>query len=681
MQRILIFLAVASMMISCGTKKTNENMSSIKEKTIQSTLDSIVLRNPQADTALLKRGLTNAAYFWRSSDGSEEEFQSFCINHFMSTPENKAKLFNTVQRNLEIINGNYNKINLGLKEPVQIVGDDYTTIDEYFGAIDPYSHFADDMFGSKIAFSVLLNFPFYNLQEKDELGAKWNRQEWAYARLGDLFTSRIPAELNQNNSSELAVTENYISNYNIRMDKLRTEDGRQLFADSMSLIAHWGLRDELKADYSDKKDGLVKQKMIYVVMKHIINQTIPEQVINNGDLTWKPISNKAYSNETETKVNPEPDTRYKRLFASYKAMKALDPFCKSYPTSLLRAFDRDMEVSADNIEKIFTSLVSSPEVSEVAKLIKARLGRDLHPFDLWYDGFKSRSNIPEDEMTAKTRKLYPTTLAFEKGMPEILTKLGFSNEDANEISSKVTVDNSRGSGHAWGAQMKTDKAHLRTRLQPGGMDYKGYNIALHEFGHNVEQTITLNKVDNYIMNGIPSTAFTEALAFVFQKRDLELLGYKNTDSNKQALQTLDIFWGCYEIMGVSLVEIKTWKWLYENPNASADDLKNTILKNAKDIWNQYFAEFLGEKDSPILAIYSHMIEYPLYLSNYPYGHIVEFQLEKHFGETTPGNEILRMYPAGRLTPDYWMKNAVGEAVSVKPMLEATLKAVNILKNN
>jgi len=668
---MLMFVAAVTLLTACGTKKTNENRGSIQEKNIQATIDSILAKSPVADTALLKKGVRNAAGFWKKEDGKAEEFQSYCISHFMTTAETKAKLFATIQKNLETINGHYNQISLNLKKPVQEVGEDYTPIDEDFSAMDPYAHFADDMFQSKIAFSVLLNFPFYSLQEKKALGKDWGRQEWAYARMGDLFTSRIPAELNQQVSTELAETENYISNYNIWINTLRTEDNRQLFKDSIALIAHWGLRDELKADYADKKDGLEKQQLIYQVMKRIIDQSIPETVINNGKSTWQPISNKVDGSEAKA----EPDARYKHLFANYQAMKALDPYCKSYPTALARAFDRDMEVSAADIETIFTSLVGSPEVAEVAKIIKKRLGRDLQPFDIWYDGFKSRSSIPEQEMTDKTRKLYPTTLAFEKGMPEILGKLGFEPKDANEISVLVTVDNSRGSGHAWGSQMRGDKAHLRTRLQPGGMEYKGYNIALHEFGHNVEQTITMNRVDNYIMNGIPSTAFTEALAFVFQKRDLEVLGYKNSDPNKQALQTLDIFWGCYEIMGVSLVEIRTWKWLYENPNATVETLKEHVIKNAKDVWNQYYAPYLGEKDATILAIYSHMIEYPLYLSNYPYGHLVEFQLEKHFGSTQPGKEIQRIYPIGRVCPDFWMINAVGEPVSVSPMLEATRAAV------
>jgi hypothetical protein len=82
------------------------------------------------------------------------------------------------------------------------------------------------------------------------------------------------------------------------------------------------------------------------------------------------------------------------------------------------------------------------------------------------------------------------------------------------------------------------------------MDYKGYNIAIHELGHNVEQTVTMNDVDYYMLQGVPNTAFTEAVAFLFQKRDLELLGMPNADPNKEHMMALDIFWGSYEIMGV-----------------------------------------------------------------------------------------------------------------------------------
>ena len=53
------------------------------------------------------------------------------------------------------------------------------------------------------------------------------------------------------------------------------------------------------------------------------------------------------------------------------------------------------------------------------------------------------------------------------------------------------------------------KARLRTRVGADGMDYKGFNIAVHEMGHNVEQVISLDDVDYTLLKGVPNTAFTE----------------------------------------------------------------------------------------------------------------------------------------------------------------------------
>jgi hypothetical protein len=152
-----------------------------------------------------------------------------------------------------------------------------------------------------------------------------------------------------------------------------------------------------------------------------------------------------------------------------------------------------------------------------------------------------------------------------KDFPDLLTKLGFPQDRANYLSDKISVDPARGSGHAWGTALRGMQSHLRTRIPDQGMDYKGYNIAIHEFGHNVEQTISFYDVDHYMMSGVPNTAFTEALAFIFQKRDLELLDMHQEDASAEAFRTLDLLWSSYEIMGVSLLDMRVWKWLYENP--------------------------------------------------------------------------------------------------------------------
>jgi hypothetical protein len=420
--------------------------------------------------------------------------------------------------------------------------------------------------------------------------------------------------------------------------------------------------------------------MIYMVMKRIIDQSIPQEVINDSNYTWDVFANKLFKNGTEVKFSAEPATRYEHLLNLFHAQQAFDPYFKDYPTYIERRFNRDMEIAKADIEKLFTDLLTSPEAKKVADLIKSKLGRELRPYDIWYNGFRAQSSLNESQLDKITQKKYPNPAALEADLSNILTKLQFTKEKSQSIASKIRVDGSRGAGHAWGAEMKTEKARLRTRIGAEGMNYKGYNIAIHEFGHNVEQTISLQDVDYYMMHGVPNTAFTEALAFIFQKRDLLLLNLEEKNAEKEHYEALNNFWACYEIMGVSLVDIKVWEWMYANPTATKEQLQSQVIVIAKEIWNKYYANLFGCKDEPILAIYSHMIDNPLYLNAYPVGHLIDFQIEKQLSGKNFADETLRIFKQGRLTPQVWMKQAVGEELSVKPLLEATAKALQTLIN-
>jgi oligoendopeptidase F len=127
-------------------------------------------------------------------------------------------------------------------------------------------------------------------------------------------------------------------------------------------------------------------------------------------------------------------------------------------------------------------------------------------------------------------------------------------------------------------------------------------------------------------------------------------------------------------MGVSLVDMRMWQWLYAHPDATAQQLREATLAIAKEVWNTYYYPVLGEQDSPILACYSHMVNAPMYLPNYPFGHIVEFQLEEHLAQFSTkqafADEIMRIYKLGKLTPNQWMQQAVGAKVSTTPILNA-----------
>lgn len=667
-----------SIMILLALIHSKSITAQINQSVIDKTIVKIQEKHPDAQAERIKKGVNQVAAFWTEKDGNSNDFEKFCTDNFISNKEELENCFKKISNNLESILGCFNKISVDLKLPLHLDIGKITSIDEIYGSYDASAHFNDDMFSNKIAFITILNFPFYNLKEKNQLGKSWDRLQWAYTRLGDIYTSRIPADIAQKVSEAQTASDTYISDYNIMMGKLIDNKGNTLFPSDMKLITHWGLRDELKSNYNAK--GFEKQMMIYEVMKHIIYQDIPIEVINNSTHQWNPYSNKIYKDNKQVNHTPETDTRYLYLLNNFKALKALDPYCPSYPTYIQRAFEQNMEIPQEDVEKIFIEFVSSPQVKQVASLISKRLGRKLQPFDIWYDGFKARNTISEDELNSIIQKKYPNKEAFAADLPQILIKLGFTKDKADFITSKITVDASRGAGHAWGAAMKSDNARLRTRIGANGMNYKGYNIAIHEFGHNVEQTITLHDVDHYILNGVPNTGFTEALAFIFQKRDLELLGKKDENPLKEHLLTLDIFWGCYEIMGVSLVDINVWKWLYKNPQATPSELKEKVISTSKEIWNAYYAPIFGIKDQPILAIYSHMIDNPLYLSNYPIGHLIEFQIERYIKDKNFANEVLRMYSYGKVTPKYWMLNAVGSELSSKPMLDATSEALKFVKN-
>ena len=682
---------MAAIMVACQTK-TQTTM--ISEQTIQQAVSSVLLAQPNADSSMVVRGAKQVAALWSANDGTAEDYLNLVASSYVSTNEAKQQLYDRMAYILEQCSQSADMLNNILQEPTTLVDKgEPTSVDWIISGYSPMSHFAEDMFANKIAHICVLNFPHYTLEEKNSLGKNWTRQEWAYARLGDVFSSRIPGSVIANYSQALSQAENYIAGYNIMMHCLRNEQGEQLWTEPMALLSHWNLRDELKSNYTmgdeairqevkgERREarGREKQEMIYQVMLRIIRQEIPECVVNNEEYVWCPQTNEVKGERLEAKGEREPDTRYQQIINIFHALQAMDNYRQDAPTHVLRTFNEDLQIPYEEIEVLFTQLIQSDEVKQVAQLIRERLGRDLRPYDIWYDGFKSRSTISEDHLTAQTQQRYPNAKAFEKDMSRMLIQLGFTPNKAKEVASHIVVEAARGSGHARPCVGREQPARLRTRVGNKGMDYKGYNIAVHEFGHNVEEVISLYDMDYYTLAGIPNTGFTEASAFIFQGRDLELLGDEAMRRKGERLEAkgdevFDLLWGMYEIMGVSLVDMRMWQWLYAHPEATAADLREAVVAIASDVWNQYYFPVLGEKDSPLLGIYSHTVGYALYLPAYPIGNLVQYQLEEHLSKcATPeewAKEYTRIYQQGRLTPDAWMRGAVGKPMSVEPILKA-----------
>ncbi len=677
--RIIFILSfmIPFFLTACSTANEENERSPVGEAAVERVIDRLVEQHGEIEADRIRRGVSQTAALWREADGSSDDFEAFCLAHFISDREELDEVFDRLEHNFEHLYGYMNRITLELNRQLHEDRGPIHPIDQKFGAYSPSAHIQDDLYSNRIAFVVSLNFPHYTLEEKNALGVGWDDRQWGFARLGDVFTARIPPRLLQEYSQTSSETRLYISEYNIYAGQLRNEDGEALFPEGMKLLAHWNIRDEIRSNYG-QPGGLEKKEMLYQVMLRIIGQDIPKQVIDNDDYQWNPFKNQLWKDGEPVEAEPEGTRRYAHLLNNFNALRNMDPYYPQLDTYIKRRFDSNMEIPQEEVEALFREYASSPLLRETAELIAERLGRELRPFDLWYDGFKARSGISEEALDQITKTRYPDADALNQDIPRILRQLGHDAEMARTIAGKIEVDPARGSGHAWRTSMRSKPSHLRTRIGPDGMDYKGYNIAIHELGHNVEQTISTYHVDNYFINGVPNTAFTEALAFMYQRRDLEFLGIHNDDPMQEYLEILDIFWDNYEMMGVSLVDMNVWKWLYDNPGASPSELKEAVIGIASDIWNEFFADVFGTRDNPLLSIYSHMIQSPLYLSNYPYGRLIMFQLEDHIRDRDFASEELRIFSIGRLTPRHWMDRAVGEQISNQPIFDAVELALEAL---
>ncbi len=645
-----------------------------------------------AEAGRIDRGVDQVLRFWRPEDGAAAAFREFVEAEFLPAGETLDLTFERFEYALERLGGYMTSLHRDLRRGADLDLGPLLSLDLRLSGYNPAAHLADDLFANKIAFVALLNFRLSTLDQRLAEGERWTRRQWAETRLAEDFSTRLPAAVGQKIRAATAAADSYINDYNIDLHHVLTDDGRRLFPTGKRLISHWGLRDELKARYTDP-EGLERQRLIQAVFERIVRQEIPAAVIDDGRYDWRPVANTVHPSTAEdapgeTSVpegeprsgepaDREADERYRHWLAIFRARCLADPYYPDEPTFIDRRFMRNREIPEETVRGLFDEVLRSPLGNDAGALVARRLGRPLEPFDIWYSGFKPSGGYREAELDAVTRERFPAAEAFTADLPRILGDLGFSPERARFVAERIVVEPSRGAGHAYGASRRDDKAHLRTRVAPGGMDYKGFNVAMHELGHNVEQVFSITTIDHTLLQGVPNTAFTEAMAFVFQNRDVELLGLGGGDPDAGHGSALDTFWGTREIAGVALVDMAAWRWLYDHPDAEPADLRRAVVGIAREVWNRYFAEVFGVGDQILLAVYSHMIDSAMYTPDYPLGHLIAFQIERHFATFggSFGDEFERLCQLGALSPELWMRRAVGTTLSAGPLLEAVAEAL------
>ena len=695
------------------------------ERAVERVVERLLHRHGAGQEERIRRGVEQVAARWWPEDGDAEELGAFCEASFQADPAELERSFRRLEQVMEQVDGHLHEVRRELMGPIEVdrgPAAPATAVDALLVHLDLAPHVDEDLFRERIAGFALLNFPVHTLRRRLAESAGWDRAAWARSAMMDRFACRVPAAVTQAANRVATAAEEYVSTYNIRLDRLLTPSGERLFPEGLRLISHWGLRDQLASHYADPDaaGALARQRLILRVMERIVRQEIPAAAIDNPGLLWEPESNTVRplapappdatpaalaappappgpASGPRDPLPPgqpdlaarEPDRRYEQLLAIFRAQRRVDPYTPTAPSLPARRFELGRQIPEEEVEALLVSVLQAPEVDALAGEIARRLGRPLEPFDIWYSGFKARGRHGEAELDARVKAAFPTVADFQAALPELLGRLGFAAERAAWLAAHIVVDPARGAGHALGAVRREDRAHLRTRVGEAGMDYKAYNVAMHELGHNVEQVFSLDGMDHWWLAGVPNNAFTEAFAFLFQERDLELLGLAPRAEDRDA-SCLGTLWNTYEIAGVSLVDMRVWRWLYAHPDAAPATLREAVLAIAREVWDRFFAPRLGHPGCEVLAIYSHMIAYSLYLPDYALGHIAAFQLAARLRQVeqaagarpgAAGAELERIARQGRLTPEAWMRGAVGAPLSAAALLAAARQALASVPGN
>ncbi len=422
----------------------------ISKNAINKTIKELTKKYPHQKERI-KIGVNQVSKLWQSSDGNEKEFFDFCINNF-ETGERLEKIFERYNEKYEYMKGYLTALYLRLRLELDEDRGELLNIDRYFSTLNPMAHLSDDLFKTKIAFLILLNFPLSDLKHTIKNMDMMTRKDWAINRMTKMFEARVPSEISQKITDVYSKASEYVYSYNIPIKNILYENGEKIFDEDLKLISHWGLRDQIKIYYSQNStENLKKQKTIYKLMERIINGEVPYNLIKNQSGEYNP-----YTNSYNSKPNREWHLeRYSHLKNIYLAHKEEDKYHILYNNYITRMFNGIREIPFEKVEEMFIDILKDKNAFKIAEIIKIKLGRNLEPFDIWYNQFLTKSDgIDLDE---EVRKKYPTIDDFQKSIKDILIKLDFDEKTAEYLSDKIEVDPARGAGHAWGPEMRGKK--------------------------------------------------------------------------------------------------------------------------------------------------------------------------------------------------------------------------------
>ena len=636
---------------------------SLSDAAVRATT-ALVTKHGQAYRAAIEAGVGRVAARWSEKDGDANAFEEFCARHFVADSGERTRLLARLERALEQIDGHLYEMRRTLRRHHDLRGDEFPGVDDILAQFDPSPDLSEQLYKQKIAHLCLLNFARPTLATMLKDGPSWDDSGWASARVALNFGPRIPVELADRARRTSFESGKFVSHFHVPVGGMVDANGKRWFEADRKLIAHWLVREEIKAGYGDP-DGLAKQRALSWVMARHIDGTIPKRVMSGEEKRdWNPEKNTVAGGDPGELLGLE---RYEHWIANFRMAREFDPLFPDEPTAIARKFALEREMPEADVEKLMTDLLDAPVRKDLAAFMSRKLGRALEPFDIYFEDVVEAK--PATEMNAAVRKRFANVKELEAKLPEVLRELGFRGPDADFLGSRIKVEVCKGAGHAMRPYLEGYGAWLRTSSLDAELGWDGFDTAMHELGHNLEQLCSTYFVSRPALRGVPNTACTEAFAFLYQSLAKRVLGLEDAaEAERQfAVDSVATMLSACQIAGPSLLELRAWRWLYANPAATPATLREEVLRIAQDLWTRFYERDFGKDSYRILAAYQHMIAHPLYLPDYTLGHMMSHQIRSYMRGKDLAGETKRITSLGCLTPDLWMRQAVGSPVSAEPL--------------
>lgn len=630
---------------------------------LSALISELVGRYGEAHRGDIERGVLAGR---RVLAGGDAEFAAFCRRQYLPPGVDRDALLHRLDAFVHLAAGAMEVVGKAARAGIDIADLSLTPAEEVLGRFSVGTHLSEDLRRSHLAALIQLNFG------TNATDPPATRDGWAARRLANVGREVIPADLLSRMAAAAAEANTFISRYNLYLENLDFGDPLVQFPPGTRLISHWGLRDYL-VSLNGKPHALPKQRAILDLLRRVVDGEIPAEVLDNPSARWNLREDFVETDGRRVPAVGHGPLRWEVFRRLFQIRRQIDPHTR-YGNLIDEAFRQRREMPESQVVEMLEAILSAPQAAGVVKVISRLLRRPPEVFDIYFEdfqGFGLRSPLAFD-LGAR----YPNAKALTEAIPSILVTLGWAEDRARRIGSHIRVDNARASGHASRPATDTDQQLLRVRVGPGGISELEFSTFMHELGHCVEGVLSSYEMDFKGLWGVPNSAIGEGFAFTFEVHADEILGRHAW--RDPALDALGCFWETFEVAGPALTEIRFFHWLYEHPEATAEEMQRAVRSLGDEVWGQYYARLFGAEGFGLMAAYSHMLTCSLYLPEYPLGHAISYQIHRFLRGRDMAMEMGRMCRLGKLYPDSWMREAVGGEISVEPLLVEAAAALRWL---